>query len=202
MALTLTNAEIIEASPLLLADVVSKATDGSTTTLITHDLRDLDEYSVIGAYICFLDGENKGIDRIITDYSSAGGVATFTFDTLDFPIDNTTIFAIMYLSYKSASDRANAVLTNDLKKKGFDINFFLNPADLKELHLYRTVAHICLAKTQDRNDEDTYWVNYETYMEMYNTELNTLVADYDSDESGSISTEEEDLNIGQVGFQR
>lgn len=202
MALTLTNAEIIEASPLLLSDIVSKATNGTTTTLITHDLRDLDEYSVIGAYICFLDGANKGVDRIITDYSSNAGVATFTFDELDYPIDNTTIFAIMYLSYKSASDRASAMITNDLRKKGFDLDLFLNVSDLKELHLYKTVAHICLAKTQDRTDEDMYWVNYEVYNNMYITELSTLVADYDSDESGSISTDEENLNIGQVGFNR
>jgi hypothetical protein len=41
MALELTNAEMINVSPLLLADIVGKADNGSTTTVVSKALSHL-----------------------------------------------------------------------------------------------------------------------------------------------------------------
>jgi len=195
--LTLTNAEIIVALPPLLADLIGKADGGSTTTLESRSFKGLDKDSTEGAFICFLSGDNAGIDKIITDYT-ATNVGTFTFDALDSAIDNTVAFAIMFLSYTPASDRASEIIENDLRKKGYDIENFLTPAHLKELHLNRTVAHICQAKMQDADTNDTYYINYLEFMKRYENEFNTLVADYDDNEDGVIDSDEDSQSIGQV----
>lgn len=198
MALELTNAEMINVSPLLLADIVGKADSGSTTTVVSRALSHLTEEEVVGAYICFLSNGNKGLDRIITDYTSTGGHGTFTFDALPHAIDEASIFAIMYLSYVPASDRALEIVTNDLRKKGYDIDLFLEDTQLKELFLNKAISHICQCKMQDATDQDTYYVNYQIFEERYKTELNTLVADYDESEDGTISIDEQGINVGQV----
>jgi len=195
--LTLTNAEIISVLPPLTADLIGKADGGSTTTLENKQFKALDEESTEGAYICFLSGDNAGIDRIITGYASAN-VGTFTFDTLDSTIDNTSVFAILFLSYIPASDRASEIIENDLRKKGYDIENFLTPAHLRELHLNRTIAHICQAKMQDADNEDTYYINYLEFMKRYEEEFNTLVADYDTDGDGVIEDDEDSQSLGQV----
>lgn len=195
--LTLTNAEIISVLPPLTADLIGKADGGSTTTLENKQFKALDEESTEGAYICFLSGDNAGIDRIITGYDSSN-VGTFTFDTLDSTIDNTSVFAILFLSYIPASDRASEIIENDLRKKGYDIESFLTPVHLKELHLNRTIAHICQAKMQDADNEDTYYINYLEFMKRYEEEFNTLVADYDTDGDGVIEDDEDSQSLGQV----
>jgi hypothetical protein len=195
--LTLTNAEIISALPPLTADLIGKADGGSTTTLENKQFKALDEESTEGAYICFLSGDNAGIDRIITGYDSSN-VGTFTFDALDSAIDNTSVFAILFLSYIPASDRASEIIENDLRKKGYDIESFLTPVHLRELHLNRTIAHICQAKMQDADNEDTYYINYLEFMKRYEEEFNTLVADYDTDGDGVIEDDEDSQSLGQV----
>ena len=85
-----------------------------------------------------------------------------------------------------------------LEKKGYDIENFLTPAHLRELHLNRTIAHICQAKMQDADNEDTYYINYLEFMKRYEEEFNTLVADYDTDGDGVIEDDEDSQSLGQV----
>jgi len=63
MALTLTNAEIVLGLPII-TDFIEKANDGSTTTVESLACKGLDEEELEGAYICFLNGANAGVDRI------------------------------------------------------------------------------------------------------------------------------------------
>ena len=198
---TLTNADIVIASPLLIADYIAKAHGGSTTTADSRSLKGLDEDEVVGAYICFLNGDNAGVDRIITDYNSTN-TGLFTFDALDTAIDNTVTFAIVLIDYTGGVDRAEAIVTNDLRKKGLDVNLFLNPSHLRELLLLKTMSHICQSKRQDADDQDMYHINYLDFEERYKTELNTLVADYDDNEDGSIDEDEENSSLGQIRFER
>jgi hypothetical protein len=200
MALTLTNAEIVLGLPII-TDFIEKANDGSTTTVECLACKGLDEEELEGAYICFLDGANAGIDRIITTYTS-NNTGTFTFDALPNTVDNTTMFALVLKSFIPASLRAESVMTNDFRNRGLDIDNFLDTTQLKEIHLNRSLAHICFAKRQDADTNDTYHINYEEFMATYIAELNNLTADYDINEDGSISTSEENQKVSQVGFSR
>lgn len=197
----LTNADIIIASPLLNADYIAKANSGSTTTAVSKALKGLDEEEVIGAYICFINGANAGTDRIITDYVSAND-GTFTFDALDTAVDSSTTFAIVLLDYTGGVDRAKTIIENDLRKRGYDIDNFLTSSHLRELLLNKTMSHICQTKRQDANDEDMYHINFLEFEEKYVEELSALVADYDTNEDGTISESEEDQKTNQVGFSR
>jgi hypothetical protein len=198
---TLTNADIVIASPLLIADYVSKASSGSSTTAVSYSLRGLDEHEIIGSYICFLNGDNAGVDRIITDYTSTND-AEFEFDALDYAVDNTTTFAVVLIDYTAGVDRAKTIITNDLKRKGYDINNFLVPDDLRELLLIKTMSHIFQSKRQDANDTDMYHIAYLEFEEDYKEELNSLIADYDANENGTIDTDEENFSAGQIRFER
>lgn len=199
---TLTNADIVLGSPLLIADYVAKADSGSLTTAESKALKGLDEEEVVGAYICFLNGGNAGVDRIITGYSSTS-VGTFTFEpVLAEPIDNTVTFAIVFIDYTGGVIRAEQIVTNDLKSRGLNVDQFLVDNDLRELLLVKTLSHICQAKRQDADTNDMYHINYTDFEAKYQTDLNTLVADYDSDNDGTIDSTEEDVKVSQVGFVR
>ena len=200
--LTLTNAEIINASPLLLADLVGKANEGTATTVVSREYRNLEEEDIVGAYICFIGGSHKGQDRIITSYTTTGGVGTFGFDALDSPVGETDVFAILFVNYLAGAERASEIIESDLLKKGYELQYFTNEAQLKELHLNKTVSHICQSKMQNANTDDTYFVNYEIFEERYQRELSTLIADYDADENGTISESEELTPVGQVILRR
>lgn len=199
---SLTNAEMVLASPLLVADYIAKAHSGSLTTASAKSLKGLDEEEVVGAYICFLNGPNAGVDRIITAYESTNE-GTFTFEPLlSAPIDNTVTFGIVLLDYTGAVDRAHAIIENDLRKGGYDVDNFLEPTQLRELVLNGAMAHIMRSKRQDADTNDTYHVNYLEFDEKYKEELSTLTASYDANANGTIDSDEENLNIGQVSFAR
>ena len=198
---SLTNAEIVLASPLLIADYIAKAHGGSVTTAYSKAFKGLDDEEIEGAYLCFLNGDNAGIDRIITDYNSTN-VGTLTFDPLDVAIDETVTLAIVLLDYTGGVDRAKAIIENDLRKMGYDVNNFLDETQLKELVINKTMSHIMRAKRQNADTDDTYHINYLEFEDLYQKELSQLVASYDENEDGVISDDEEDLTLGQVIFDR
>ena len=70
------------------------------------------------------------------------------------------------------------------------------------MYIYKTVELVCGSLMNDGQDQDVYYIHKNNFKELYELEASTLIADYDSDESGDITTEEETQRIGQVGFSR
>ena len=189
MAWTLTNADIISAFPIL-ADYYEKADGGSTTTLTCKRLTSYDEDELVGATIGFINGDNAGVDAAITSYTS-NSTATFGFSALANAVNSSTGFGIVLIDYTTYVNRAYAIIKNEMRNRGLDIDLFLTTVQVKELHLIKTLQLICMAKRQDADSDDIYHESYLVFKENYESELTTLKADYDTDEDGTIEEAEE-----------
>lgn len=198
--MTLTNADIISRMSQL-ADIRGKADGGTTTTLINnkYSLDNIDD-EFNNYYICFLNGDNKGVDRIVTDFDAQNGI--FTFDELESSVNNSTLYALCEVGYLQYSDEAYIYIVERFKNDGKNISLFLNEAQLKELHLLKTLDLICQDKFNDATNEDMYYQRHLHYKETFENTYLSLVADYDLNENGAIDTDEEENKIGQIGFSR
>lgn len=197
--MTITNADIVGRLKLL-ADEHLKADSGSTTTAVNASIID-DGYDRSNKFICFISGNNIGTDAIITSY--AGATGTFTFNALANAVTNIDEFCVVSTGFQSDVAQANAIVKNDMRNRGYDVSLFLNyQTQLKELYIYKTIELICSGLMNDGQDEDAYFVNYGRFKKLYEMEASNLVADYDEDQDGTISTDEEVQTIGQVGFDR
>jgi len=186
----LTNADIVAALPKL-ADVNVRADSGTTTSLVSERLKDMNVEIMTGATICFITGFSFGVDSTITDFDPNTGTITFT-EIVD-AVDSTTVVGIVYHDFFTYSHRAYGIIENEMRNKGIDIKLFLNHAQMKELHLTKTIELICLSKRQDADDEDLYHESYLLYSDKYMKELDNIRADYDLNEDGIISDDEQTL---------
>lgn len=195
--MTLTNAEIV-ARFKALSNYSLRANDGSTTTLVANKL--IDVRDVTGFYLCFTSGDNYGVDRVITDFDEVTG--TLTFDTLGTTVLNTDEVCLLEDGFATEIKQAEIFLINHLRNKSLDIELFLEVAQLKEAHIYKTLELVCLNYAKDAVDDDMFYTASQMYKGLYEAELGSLVADYDENEDGQISEDEEDMQVGQVSFTR
>jgi len=196
--MTITNADIVGRLKLL-ADEHLKADSGSTTTAVNASIKDGSDYT--SNFICFVSGANVGVDEIITGYTIATG--TFTFDTIDNAVTSIDEFCVVSKGFQSDVAQATDIVKNDMRNRGYDIDLFLNyQTQLKEMYIYKTIELVCGGLMNDGQDQDVYFVNYERFKELYESELSNLIADYDANEDGEISEDEEDLRSNYGILQR
>ena len=194
--LTLTNSDIIQTLEFLAGDVI-KADNGTTDALISEELSENGD--VNGYLLVFLSGNLIGQEAYIESTSET----TYTLDTtLTDEITNKTKFAYLETGYQSFIQRASNIIEDLFRNKAMKLELFLNTAQLKELHIYKTIELICLSKRKGATDDDAYHSNYLAFKELFEESFSSLVADYDYDEDGNIDTDEELSNIGQVSFVR
>lgn len=193
--MTLTNAEIV-ARYKALADFSFKADSGTTTTLTSKKL--IDNSDISGFYVCFISGANFGLDKIITSFNDTTG--TLTFSALSSSVLNTDEVAIVENGFQAEVKQAELFIINYLRNKGLDFNLMLNKPQLKESHIYKTLDLICSNLMKDAVDADVYYAQSVKYQNLFNLEMDKLVADYDINENGTIEQSEEVLNVGQVRF--
>lgn len=185
--MTITNADIVGRLKLL-ADEHLKADSGSTTTAVNASIADGNDYT--NQFICFVSGDNIGVDRIVTTYTSATG--TFAFDALTTAVSNVDEFCIVAKGFQSDVAQAISIVKNDMRNRGYNIDLFLNyQTQLKEMYIYKTIELVCGSLMNDGQDQDVYFVHKQDYKALYELERSNLIADYDADEDGTISQEEE-----------
>lgn len=194
----ITNADIAGRLKLL-ADEHLKADSGSTTTAVNASISEGSDYK--NNFICFVSGDNIGVDRVITSYTTATG--TFTFDALDDAVTSIDEFCVVSKGFQSDVAQATGVVYNDMRNRGYDIDLFLNyQTQLKEMYIYKTIELICAGLMNDGQDHDVYFVNYERFKELYASEISNLIADYDANEDGEISEDEENLKSNYGVLER
>lgn len=188
MAWVLTNADIVQAMPLL-ADFYDKADSGTTSTLVCKRLTGLDSDEVIGSVLSVVTGDNEGADVTISAFDSSTG--SMTFSALTNAIVSGVVFGVVSMNYQAYIDRSYNIIQNEMRNLGKDVDNFLTTAQVKELHLMKSLQIICMAKRQNADTDDVYHQSYLDFKQLYETELNNLKADYDSNEDGTIDTGEE-----------
>lgn len=196
MALSLTDYDIISTLSSLGGEI-RKAEGGSNTTLVDQSLT-FNNDSLLGSTVVFTSGLNIGVSASVSSYTSD----TLTFEALANPVVAGANYSLLDETYESYMLRAEALITEAFKNGGLDIALMLNTAQLKELHIAKTISLICLSKRKDATDDDMYHSNYIAFDDMYKTMYSGIVVDYDSNEDGTISTDEENQELTQVGFLR
>lgn len=184
-----TNATLLSRLPSL-ADCTAKAKGGTTTTAICSKLeKEYHNDDLVGWYLCILSGDNKGTDTLIT--SSDRNTGTLTFDALSSAIDATTQIAVTEDGYQNYIDEAWLVMQDDFRNSGLTIDLFLTTSQLREMHIVKTLELICNALFHDATSDDSYYARMQHYANRYGMIFTPLKADYDSNEDGVISYDEE-----------
>ena len=191
---TLTNADIVQALPRL-ADLYEKADSGTTTTATSARLIGLNEDEVIGSIVSFITGDNEGVDATITGFNTSTG--EMTFNPLSNAIASGNVFGVISLDYQSYIKRAYSIIKNEIRNLGRNADLYLDETQVKELHLLKTMQIICMAKRQNADTDDIFHQSYLDFTDQYKNELVTLKADYDLNEDGLIS-EDEEVKLTQV----
>jgi len=191
---TLTNADIVQALPRL-ADLYEKADSGTISTATSARLIGLNEDEVIGSIVSFITGDNEGVDATITAFNTSTG--EMTFNALSNAIASGNVFGVISLDYQSYIKRAYSIIKNEIRNLGRNADLYLDETQVKELHLLKTMQIICMAKRQNADTDDIFHQSCLDFTDQYKNELVTLKADYDLNEDGLIS-EDEEVKLTQV----
>ena len=140
MALLLTDYDIISTLSSLGGEI-RKAEGGSLTTLVDQSLT-FNNDSLLGSTVVITSGLNIGISASVTSYTSD----TLTFNALANAVVAGVNYSLLDETYESYILRAEALITEAFKNGGLDIELMLNTAQLKELHITKTISLICLSK--------------------------------------------------------
>lgn len=193
--LSLSNGKLLQ-NLLILSDFVGRIDVGGDEEITVASLRNDD----INAQdtLCVLSGDNNGIDIVITDFDD--GVISLSGN--DKTLSNRDMIGIVSIPFDSYITQAERYLKNDFRNKGAILDNFLNTEQLEQLHIYKTLSLICGDRRNSTDQNDSYNANFQRFETMYQTEFSNLLADYDENEDGTISTDEELIFKGQVGFTR
>ena len=70
------------------------------------------------------------------------------------------------------------------------------------MYIYKTIELVCSSLMNDGVADDVYFVQSERFKELYDAEISSMVADYDANEDGVISEDEELNKLGQISLIR
>jgi len=141
-----------------------------------------------GGIVEILSGTGAGQKCNITGSTQSTGVITITPAWATNP-DNTSIYR-MVKSYSAKIQQCFEELETMLYNKGKRHSLILESSQIKYPLLYLTLHKIC----QDISDEiDDKWDRLSAkYDEKYKSAFTTMKVEYDEDESGSISGDDEE----------
>ena len=193
--LSLSNAKLLQ-NLLLLSDYTGRVDESGILSIKVNSLEN--EPINPNDTLCILSGENSGSDIVITDFDNG----VIDLDWNDKAINSRDMIAIVAIPFDSYIAQAERYLKNDFRNKGAELDNFLNTEQLEQLHIYKTLSLICGDKRNGADTDDVYNANYERFNSLYQVEFSNLLADYDTNEDGTISSDEELIFKGQIGFSR
>jgi len=164
------------------------ATAGAASSITdTLKRKESDDYWK-GGIVEILSGTGAGQKCNITGSTQSTGVITITPAWATNP-DNTSIYR-MVKSYSAKIQQCFEELETMLYNKGKRHSLILESSQIKYPLLYLTLHKIC----QDISDEiDDKWDRLSAkYDEKYKSAFTTMKVEYDEDESGSISGDDEE----------
>lgn len=193
--LNLTNAKLLQ-NLQILSDFIGRVDIGGDTTVTINSLANED----INAYdtLCVLSGTSAGLDIAIESFDNG----ELDLGTNDNTLAVRDIVGVLSIPFDSYIKQAEKYIENDLRNKGAKLENFLNEPQLEQMHIYKTLSLICGDRRMGSDTNDSYHSNYERFQGLYATEFSSLLADYDTNEDGVITTDEELIFKGQVGFIR
>lgn len=177
---------------------VGTATAGAAGTLTDTDNRKEDDDYWTGGTIKILSGTGAGQERTVSDFVQSTSVISVTPDWETNP-DTTSTYKIV----RSFSDKILASFEKFqqmLYDKGRRHELILESSQIKIPLTYLTVHFICIDFMDESDDK---WSRLgEIYWDKFQTAFSHMKLEYDADESGTISDEEEQDNPSEVRIFR
>lgn len=163
------------------------ADSGSTTTIVDAELKvHEDDYFTGGLAYSITRDETRAITGFV---SSTGTVTTDTFGGAI-----STDKYVLTRSYSKEIQRAFEKLEERLRQKGKRPDLILDPYDVREVHIWMTVAEVCKGLTTE--GEGTLWWEFmNDYNKMVNGWWKTATFKYDESVDGVIGGAEETQRI-------
>jgi hypothetical protein len=160
---------------------------GSTTTIVDSELKRYEDGFFTGGLAYSID---KDESREIADFVSSTGTVT----TADF---STAISSgekyILTRSYSREIQRAFEKIEDKLARLGKRPELVLDPYDLKEVHIYQSVAEVC--KGLITESDNFWWEMWKSYESKADETFRAFNFKYDSSEDGYITGAEESTTV-------
>ncbi len=174
------------------------ATDGAAGSLTdTLNRKEEDDYWT-GGVLKILSGTGAGQDRDVSDFVQATSAISVSPNFTTTP-DSTSVYQVVK-SFTPQIVRSFEKLEQMIYDKGRRHQLILESSQIKIPLIYLTVHFICL----DLMDEDVdKWSRLaEIYGEKFKQSFSDLRLEYDADDSGTITGEEEQAGLNIVRISR
>lgn len=158
------------------------ASSGTTTTIVDLNLTVYEDDHFTGGTAYSID---KGETRAITDFGQVTGTVT----TEAFSGAISTDKYVLTRSYTKEIQRAFDKLEERLRAMGRRSHLILDPYDLREVHIYMSVAEI--TKGLAVEEESLWWEFWKSYDKLAGKTLKALNFKYDQSEDGFLAGSEE-----------
>ncbi|MBI5885369.1 MAG: hypothetical protein HZB85_02160 [Deltaproteobacteria bacterium] len=158
--------------------VRGQAESGSASTLVSSELKRYGDGYFTGGLAYSVD---KAASRVITGFVSATGTVT----TEPFSAPITTDKFILTRSYTREIGRAFEKLEERLKGMGRRPHLVLDPEDLREAHVYASVAEVC--KGMMTESDALWWRLWKEYEKKTDDAFGAMNFKYDATNDGLIS---------------
>lgn len=171
-------------------EVKGQADSGTVDTIIDTERTEVNEYWYGGIIdILPLDDADQVTSHRVTDYDNT--INTLTFE----PARATAITTENYVlrrSYQSQINLAGEKVVEDLNKNAKRAYLLIDSTQCKRLVIYKFFETYFQALREAEGDKNDLQFKY--YSEKYASELNNLKVDYDEDEDGDITEEEQGVS--------
>jgi hypothetical protein len=174
------------------------ATAGAAGTLTdTNNRKESDDYWT-GGRIEILSGTGSGQVRDITDFAQSTSVISVTPNWATNP-DTTSVYKVIR-GYTKRIQNAFDKLTAMIYNKGQRHCLIIESSQIKIPMIYLSVHFICLDLMKEEGDKWDRLAN--RYWELFSNEFGQMKLDYDADESGTITGDEEQRDVTSMRISR
>jgi hypothetical protein len=188
----ITDEDIVNELPQLKDNgyrVHGTAESGSTTTIVDSELKRYDDDYFTGGLAYSID---KDETREITDFVNSTGTVT----TAAFSSAISTDRYVITRSYTSEIQRAFEKIEEMLIRIGKRPHLILDPYDLREVHIYFSVAEVC--KGLMTENETLWWELWKEYETKAEETFGGINFKYDVSGDGYIARSEESARMNIV----
>lgn len=174
------------------------ATAGAAGTLTDTANRKEDDDYWTGGKIEIINGTGEGQVRDITDFVQSTSVLSVSPNWTTTP-DTTSVYKVVR-GYTKKIRQAFEKLTAMIYNKGQRHALIIESSQIKVPMIYLTVHFICLDLMKQDGDKWSMLAN--RYWELFTSEFGQMKLDYDEDESGTITGDEEQRDVTSLRLYR
>ncbi len=186
----ITDEDIAGELPQLKDTVRGKAEGGSEVTLVDPELKRYEDDFFTGGLVYSAD---KDETREITGFTSSTG--TVTAEAFSSSITAGERY-ILTRSFTKEIQRAFEKIEERFMRLGRRPELILDPYDLREAHIYFSVAEAC--KGLSKESGEFWWEMWKEYEKKAEEAFKNINFKYDSSEDGNISGAEEDAKVTTI----